>query len=104
MVSITYRTADGEEHLVDVEEGYSLMEGGLFGCVPGIEGLCGGSVSCGTCHVHIAEEWFERTGQPGESESELLDSLDRRAPNSRLACQINVSTALDGLVLEVATS
>ena len=103
MVKVIYRS-DGADHPVDVKEGYSLMEGALFANVPGIEGMCGGSISCGTCHVHVAEDWVERVGPAGRSESDLLDTLDRRAPNSRLGCQVRASAALDGLVLEVATS
>ena len=30
----------------------------------GIEGTCGGSISCCTCHVIIDKEWFPVVGGP----------------------------------------
>lgn len=104
MVKITYRSREKGAQTLDVEPGYSLMEGGLFGCVHGIEGLCGGTIACGTCHVQIDQAWFERVGPPGESEAELLDALDERAATSRLGCQVKVTDELDGLIVDVATS
>lgn len=101
MVRITYRTKQSEE-VADVEEGNSVMEGALFGGVAGIEGLCGGTISCGTCHIHVDEAWFTLVGKPGESEAVLLESLDNYKPTSRLGCQIKVTNEFDGLVVEVA--
>ena len=104
MVQITYRTTAMGEQTLDIDEGSSLMEGGLFGCVPGIQGLCGGSVACGTCHVHVSEPWFSRLGKAGDSETELLEDLDGYSPTSRLACQIRVTRAMEGLIVDVVAS
>lgn len=104
MVKITYRSREAGDQVLDIEPGHTLMEGGQFGSIPGIEGLCGGTIACGTCHVHIDKDWYERVGPPGESEAELLDALDERAKTSRLGCQVKVSDELDGLIVDVATS
>lgn len=104
MVQITYRSAAMGEQTLDIDADSSLMEGGLFGGVPGIQGLCGGSVACGTCHIHIAEPWFSRLGKAGDSETELLEDLAGYTPASRLACQIRVTPEMDGLVVDVVAN
>ena len=101
---ITFRTGDGKSEVVETESGNTVMEAARFACIPGIEGLCGGTIACGTCHVHLLDGWYDRIGGPGESEEDLLDSLDDRCPTSRLGCQITISDDLDGLVVKVATS
>ncbi len=103
MVKVSYRSDGGEDQVVEVREGDSLMTGAVFAGVPGIEGLCGGSISCGTCHLHVEPSWLEAVGAPGPSEQELLQALDKSAFNSRLGCQIIAKSALDGLIVTVAT-
>ncbi len=70
--------------------------------VKGIEGSCGGVCSCGTCHVWVQPEWLERVGQASEIERDILDLEGNGNERSRLCCQIEMSTELDGLVVEVA--
>ena len=101
MAHITYVEFNGTEHLVDVPEGVSLMEGALQNGVPGIDGDCGGNAACATCHVHIGAGWEDRTGAPNEMEEAMLELADGRQANSRLACQILASSALEGLVVQM---
>jgi ferredoxin, 2Fe-2S len=60
-------------------------------------------MQCGTCHVYIAPEWSGRVGPPSADEAAMLEALDGVAvrPTSRLSCQIQLSEALDGLVVEI---
>lgn len=70
----------------------------------GIAGTCGGMASCGTCHVLIAPEWLDRLPQKNEDEQDMLDALAEVIaiePHSRLACQLPVTDALDGLILTI---
>ena len=62
---------------------------------------CGGVCACATCHCYVDEAWLAKTGEIDSEEDMLLDITDERQPNSRLSCQINVSDALDGLVVNV---
>ena len=39
----------------------------------GIEGTCGGCLSCATCHVIVETGWFSKTGSPSEDEVDMLD-------------------------------
>lgn len=68
----------------------------------GIEGVCGGSCDCGTCHVIVAREWAERLPEPRHEEIDALDELPLIEATSRLSCQIIWADHLDGLTLTLA--
>lgn len=77
----------------------SVMELALELGVRGIEGQCGGFVACGTCHVHVPEEWIERIGRASPDEVTMLEYEPTFSPLSRLSCQIVLEPDLDGLVV-----
>jgi 2Fe-2S ferredoxin len=99
---IVFIENDTTERAVEVKAGLSLMEGAVKHGVAGIEAECGGACSCATCHVYVDEAWSAVTGTPADMEQSLLDFAVNVQPNSRLACQIKVTDALDGLVVRVA--
>ena len=101
MPKITYYEPSGEIREVEVANGLSIMEGAVGNMVDGITADCGGACSCATCHVHVDPDWFEKTGGPSDMEAELLDFSDNRCATSRLGCQIEVSDALDGMVVRI---
>jgi 2Fe-2S ferredoxin len=101
MSKVTYIDSSGEQHVVDVQPGCSLMEGAVKNGVPGIPATCGGSCACATCHVYIDEDWRSRTGARNELEESMLEMADDVQPNSRLACQITMTDQLDGLVVQI---
>ncbi len=104
MAKITYVSHSGSHYAIDVADGVSLMEGALQNNVPGIDGDCGGNAACATCHVYVADDWADRTGSRSDQEEAMLDLATDVGPNSRLACQIFASDALDGLVLTMPES
>lgn len=99
-IHVTIRS--GEERTVEASSGRSLMENLRDGGIDEILALCGGNCSCATCHVHVADAWFDKLPPMSADEDDLLDSSDARQTNSRLSCQIPVTDALDGLVVAVA--
>jgi 2Fe-2S ferredoxin len=99
MVKIIYVEHNGARHEVNVPEGENLMEGALQNNVPGIDGDCGGNAACATCHCYIPEQWEALTGDRTEQEDAMLELADTCKPNSRLACQIRATPALQGLIL-----
>lgn len=101
MPNVTYIAHDGESHSVDLPEGVSAMAGAVDNGIPGILGDCGGSCSCATCHVMVAPEWQSAVGPAAHEETELLSGRDDATQASRLACQIRITAALDGLVLHM---
>lgn len=104
MGRVTYVEHDGREHAIEIEDGVSVMRGAVDNGVPGIDADCGGMCACATCHVHIAPDWFARTGGPGTQEDELLELAPERDGTSRLSCQIAMTPALDGLVVRLPIS
>lgn len=100
MARITYIEAGGEARTLDVADGWSLMQAAVAGGVDGIVGECGGSCACATCHCYVDEARLADLPAAGDDEWAMLENAaaERRA-NSRLACQIKASPALDGLVL-----
>ncbi len=104
MPIITYVEHDGTRHDVDVDAGWSLMEGAVKNGVPGIDGDCGGGCACATCRVLVAANWLQVTGDRTEMEQEMLEFAENVEPNSRLACQISVDDRLEGLVVHLPES
>jgi ferredoxin, 2Fe-2S len=100
MISITVTDRSGATIAVDATEGDPLMHS--LRAEAGVEATCGGSASCGTCHVYVEEDWVERLSDPDANERDLLDGLLDVRPNSRISCQIVVRQWMDGLALEVA--
>lgn len=102
MPRITYITTDGVRHEVEVESGYTVMEGAMDNSIEGIVAECGGACACATCHSYIDEAWLDKLPEMDDMEDSMLDAAYERRPNSRLTCQIEVTDELDGLVVYVA--
>ena len=103
MPRITYVSFDGSRRSLDVSEGLSVMEIAVANGVDGIIGECGGMAMCATCHVYVDPSWSERLPPMSSEEDELLDvgtACDRKS-NSRLGCQLKMTAALDGLVVNL---
>jgi 2Fe-2S ferredoxin len=100
ILNVTRR--DGSERRIAAPAGQSLKDALKAAGVDEVLGLCGGYASCGTCHVHVAEDWLQRLPSMRADEDELLGYSDWRQPNSRLACQILLTEDLDGIALAVA--
>jgi len=103
MAKITFLDASGDAREVDINSGFSLMEGAIWNDIEGIIAECGGACSCATCHVLVDPSWMERVGPPNPAESEMIGELEHGGPTSRLSCQVKVSDELDGLVVHVPT-
>jgi 2Fe-2S ferredoxin len=96
---------DGQEVVVLVPIGSSVMRAAVDAGVDGIVGECGGAAMCGTCHVFVDEEWLDRLPPMLQNEDELLDcTAVAREWNSRLSCQLRMTAELDGLPLRLPDS
>jgi len=69
--------------------------------VQGIIAECRGGCSCATCHVYVDPAWIDKLRQRSDLEVDMLDAACDLQPNSRLSCQIEVSEALDGLIVRM---
>jgi ferredoxin, 2Fe-2S len=104
MPKITYISSTGEEHTIDTSVGMTVMRAAIANAVPGIDADCGGSCACATCHVYVDPAWADRLKPPADAEADMLEFVIDRQPTSRLSCQIDVTEALDGLVVRTPTT
>lgn len=102
MPLVTFITAAGENIDVDAPIGRSLMEAATDADIEGIDADCGGGCSCATCHVHVHADWVKVVGPANDLEAEMLEFEDNSNERSRLSCQIEMTDAMAGLVLNVA--
>jgi 2Fe-2S ferredoxin len=101
-IKINVTTRDGTEREITASEGDSLMQTIRWANIDEMTALCGGFCSCATCHVYIDAPWIDVLDPMSENETGLLEGSSSRQPNSRLACQIPVSPALDGMHVTIA--
>jgi 2Fe-2S ferredoxin len=102
MAKITYIEHSGKQHQVEVPNGLTVMEGARDNGIPGIEADCGGACACSTCHVYVAPEWVDKLPPRQAMEEDMLEFAYEPDPDrSRLTCQLKVSPALDGLVVQM---
>jgi 2Fe-2S ferredoxin len=94
--------ADGREAVLAVPVGETLRKVAIDHDVEGIIGECGGFAACGTCHVFVDERFLPLLAAPSEDEEIMLAGLlNPVTATSRLACQIAMTDALDGITLRV---
>jgi 2Fe-2S ferredoxin len=103
-MEVTFVLQDKTARTVEAEPGWKLMEVAVDNAIPGIDGDCGGEAACATCHVYVAPEWRDATGERTSDEKAMLGSTFGVRENSRLCCQIITSDELDGLSVEVVGS
>ena len=102
MPDITFIHFDGTAQGFEAPEGVSVMQAATGAGVAGILADCGGAAQCATCHVVVDAAWASALPAPLANELALLDcTATARQPNSRLACQNQLSAALQGLVLHL---
>ena len=101
MAKIIYNTYDDKTHIIDVQNGLTVMEGAVQNDIPGIDADCGGGMACATCHVYIKEDWLDKLPKKEDGEEDMLDMAYEPKTNSRLSCQLIVNDDLDGLVVNI---
>jgi 2Fe-2S ferredoxin len=101
MPKVTFIEHDGKPHTVEAVVGLSLMRAAIDNNVPGIDADCGGQCACATCHVYVEAAWEGKTGSRTSMEEDMLNFAAVTQANSRLACQIPITEALDGLVVHM---
>lgn len=104
MAKIVFVKHGGERVEVEADTGHSIMEAALNNDIDEVLAECGGSMSCATCHVHIAPEWADKLEPRTEMEAELIDCAIDPDEYSRLSCQLEISDELDGIVVNLPES
>ena len=102
MTTLEIITREGNHLRVEAAPDQSIMEAIRDNGVDELLALCGGQLSCATCHVYVEPEYADRLAEMSEYENELLDSSDFRTPASRLSCQIPCNPGIDGMAVTIA--
>jgi ferredoxin, 2Fe-2S len=101
--TIVVEDFNGSKHRLPATEGWRVMEilreHGME-----MKAECGGCCACATCHVYVAEGWAAALQAPSAEELGMLDFLPDAKPNSRLACQILYTPAINGLEIALGPS
>lgn len=92
MANVRIRDTDGTTHLIELEEGQSVMKAARTNGLVGIIGECGGMMNCATCHVYVEPEQDDLLPEMSDQEDAMLEgTAAERKPNSRLSCQLRFS-------------
>lgn len=103
MPTIKVIYANGDEKEIDAPVGLSVMEIAQKHDIDPIEGACGGSLACATCHLYVHPDWWEKAlagnDNISDEEEDMLDLAFDIRDKSRLSCQIQMTEDLDGMVV-----
>lgn len=102
MANIIVVTRDGAEHVIEATEGLSIMEIVRDAGIDELQALCGGCLSCATCHIHVDPAFLDMLEAPSDDEAELLDTSSDRNAFSRLSCQLPFGDRLKGMRFLIA--
>lgn len=91
---------DGTTSSVVAQEDARLLDVAQADGQP-LEGTCEGDLACATCHVIVDAADFPRLPPASEDEEDMLDLANHATRTSRLACQIRLTAALDGLTIRI---
>ena len=100
MPKVIFVETDGTRREIEAAVGLSLLEVAHLNSID-LEGTCGGSLACATCHVIVEPGWFDQLQESEEDEEDMLDLAFGLRPTSRLGCQIIMSDELDGLTVHL---
>ena len=100
MPRVTFVDPDGNRHDIDAPAGLSLLEIAHRNKID-LEGACEGSLACSTCHLIVDPDWFDKLNEIEEDEEDMLDLAFGLTRTSRLGCQIILTDALDGIVVNL---
>ena len=101
MTTIHLINLDGSRRSLEAQNGHSLMELIRNAGVEELLALCGGCCSCATCHVQIDDASLSKLPAMSADENDLLDGSSHRNANSRLSCQVLISSQLDGMTVSI---
>ena len=80
-------------NIMEIVKSYELAEEGTIG-------ICGGMAMCASCQCYVNSN--HELPEMSPDEDLMLAEAFYVEDNSRLGCQIHITTALDGLEIELA--
>lgn len=86
----------------NAEPDLSLMENLRNNDAEDLLAICGGLCACATCQIYLDDASYEKVGNPGEVEAEMIEGSGVKKATSRLSCQIKVTDNLEGIRFSIA--
>ena len=80
-------------NLMELIRMYELAEEGTIG-------VCGGMAMCASCQCYVLNDVLKT--ERNDDEEAMLSEAYHVKENSRLGCQIPITTEIDGLAIEIA--
>ena len=99
-MNVRFVARDGTIRNVVAVPGDRLLDAAQADGQP-LEGTCEGQLACATCHVIVDHDDFARLPPASEDEEDMLDLAPGATRTSRLACQIRLDEALEGLTVQI---
>ncbi|KAF2125580.1 ferredoxin [Dothidotthia symphoricarpi CBS 119687] len=100
-LKITFLDQTSQPHTFTVSAGDNLLDIAQANDLE-MEGACGGSCACSTCHVIVEDEaYYEKMDEPDDDENDMLDLAFGLTETSRLGCQVKMTRGLDGVVVRL---
>lgn len=93
---VTFVLKDGTQKEFEVNEGDTLLDVAESFNLD-MEGACGGSCACSTCHVIVDPDFYDALPEPEDDENDMLDLAYGLTETSRLGCQLKMTKNIDGL-------
>jgi ferredoxin len=98
---VTFIDKNGESHTIEVADGSNLLDIAQANDLD-MEGACGGSCACSTCHVIVTDQdMYDKIPEPSDDENDMLDLAFGLTETSRLGCQVEMTKELDGLTVKL---
>ena len=102
MTQLIVTTRSGAVRTLDVTPGSTVMEAIRDAGIGELLALCGGALSCATCHVQVDPAFAGALPSMSEDENDLLDASSHRNAQSRLSCQLRLDNTMTRLNVTIA--
>lgn len=102
MPRFTVETRSGDRQEVTGRDGATLLKAIRKAGIEELTAQCGGGCACATCHVFVTLPEGVTAPPISPGESRMLATSQNRTLASRLACQLKLEPALDGMVVVIA--
>lgn len=99
--TVTFVDKEGGKRSVPAKFDQSILEVAQEQGIDEIEGACEGTCTCSTCHIILSEALYDKLGEPGDEELDMLDLAIGVTDTSRLGCQVYCGPDIDKAELQL---
>lgn len=101
-ITVNFILPNNSVRSVEANEGESILQVADLHNIP-LDGACGGSLACATCHVIVDKKWFNGM-HISDDENDMLDLAFGLQETSRLGCQVILTQEMDGIEIRIPSN